>query len=143
MPAPRKPGRTEAEVQAQVVEAFRMLGIELKRRNVGAMTNPQGRTVRFADPGDADLYGILADGRHVDLEVKREGFDPRTVRGKDRERFQRQLDRLKRTNAQGGVGTWLCDSAQVFHLMSRLAEGWRVEFDADGFPWLTDEPREE
>lgn len=30
-----RPGRTEAQVMQQVFEAARMLGIDLKRRNVG------------------------------------------------------------------------------------------------------------
>jgi hypothetical protein len=137
---PRKPTRSEAEVSAQVVEAAAMLGIELRRRNVGAMANPKGQVVRFGDKGDGDYYAVLPDGRHLDLEIKRESFDPNKVGGKERARFILQIAKLSRTNEAGGIGLWVRDAGDFLSAMRKILAGCRVEFDAAGFPWLTDEP---
>jgi hypothetical protein len=144
MTKPRKPGRTEKEVTQQVLDAAALLGIELKRRNVGAMVNPHGRTVRFGETGDSDWYAQIEfgplRGRLHEVEIKREGFDPRKVRGAERERFLKQLEKLRRTNEAGGVGFWVRYAEDYLVAMRRiLAGGVRVEFDADGFPWLTDD----
>jgi hypothetical protein len=42
------------------------------------------------------------------------------------------------------VGLWVNDSSQVVEAMPKILEGWRVEFDDDGFPWIVspDEARE-
>jgi hypothetical protein len=140
----RKPGRTEKEVTQQVLDAAALLGIELKRRNIGAMVNPHGRTVRFGEIGDSDWYAQIEfgplRGRLHEVEIKREGFDPRKVRGAERERFLKQLEKLRRTNEAGGVGFWVRYAEDYLVAMRRiLAGGVRVEFDADGFPWLTDD----
>jgi hypothetical protein len=39
-----KTGATEKQVTEQVLQAAAMLGIELKRRNVGGFTNAQGQS---------------------------------------------------------------------------------------------------
>lgn len=138
MPKPKKPkvGATEKQVTEQVLEAAAMLGIELKRRNVGGMTGAGGRYVAFAEPGDADYYATLPGGIHLDLELKREAFDPRTVRGKDRVRFDGQLARLRKTNELGGVGFWVTSGPQFLNAMLKVLDGWRVEIDPQGFPWI-------
>jgi hypothetical protein len=143
----RKPTRSEAEVSAQVVEAAAMLGIELRRRNVGAMANPKGQVVRFGEPGDGDHYGQIGfgpwRGALLEVEVKHEGFDPRKARGAARERFERQLAKLRRTNEAGGIGLWISDAGDFLSAMQKILAGCRVEFDDNGFPWLTDEPRKD
>jgi hypothetical protein len=124
---PLKTTRTEAEVSRQVVEAAQMLGIELKRRNVGAFANPKGRMVRCADVGDGDFYAVLPDGRHMDLEIKAEGFDPNKLTGEKKAHFDRQFVRLKETNRLGGVG-FFCDDAEVFlRVMQIVLRGGRVK----------------
>jgi hypothetical protein len=140
----RKPRRTEAEVARQVVATAGLLGIDLKRRNVAMFFNPQGRPVRCGSKGDPDWYGQIRSGplRGMlhEVEIKREGFDPRKARGKERERFLMQLTKLRRTNEGGGIGLWVSDAGVYLAAMRRiLAGGVRVEFDADGFPWLTDD----
>jgi hypothetical protein len=135
----RKPGRTEKEVTQQVLDAAAMLGIELKRRNVGAMVNPHGQTVRFGDPGDADRYAVLPDGRHLDVEIKREGFDPTKLRGAKKAHFERQLARLRRTNELGGVGFWISDAGDFLVALRKVLDGARVEIDERGFPWVNND----
>jgi hypothetical protein len=127
---PLKTGRTEAQVAEQVLQAASMLGIELKRRNVGGFTNARGQYVPCADKGDADYYAVLpgGDGRHLDIEIKREGFEPTKVHGRERERFDEQLARLRETNARGGVG-FFCDDSEIFLRVMRivLRGGWVEE----------------
>lgn len=120
---PLKTTRTEAEVSQQVVEAAQMLGIELKRRNVGAFANPKGRMVRCADVGDGDFYAVLPDGRHMDLEIKSEGFDPSKLTGEKKAHFDRQIEKLQRTNALGGVGFFIDDASEFLTIMHHVLAG--------------------
>lgn len=138
---PEPPSASEAEVTEAVLQAAQMLGIELKRRNVGSFQNPRGQTVRCAEAGDGDFYATLKDGRHLDLEIKREKFDPRKISGQQKEHFEEQLAKLRRTNDQGGVGIWVRSGVDFLQAMQRILSGWRAEIDEDGFCWVTDEPR--
>jgi hypothetical protein len=131
-PKVMKSTRTEKEVTNQVVEAAAMLGIELKRRNVGGMTNAKGQYVSFGEPGDADRYAILPGGKHLDIEIKHEGFDPSKLRGEKKAHFDRQLARLRKTNADGGIG-FFCDNSLVFvKVMQIVLNGGWVELEGDG-----------
>ena len=123
---PRKTGRTERQVLAQVIEAARMLGVDLDRQNTGAAVNPKGRLVMFGKAGNSDLTGMVPDGRKLDVEVKEEGWDPAKARGKTAERWERQLARLQRTNAQGGVGFWTDDVGHFLAVMRQVLAGARV-----------------
>jgi hypothetical protein len=131
---PLKTTRTEAEVSQQVVEAAAMLGIELKRRNVGAFANPKGRMVRCADVGDGDFYAVLPDGRHLDLEIKAEGFNPSKLTGEKKAHFDRQLERLQETNRLGGVGLWVDDSLEFIDIMKHILAGARIVEPGYGRP---------
>jgi hypothetical protein len=128
---PLKAGRTEAQVLAQILEAASMLGLDLSRQNTGAGINPSGKMVRFGKPGDSDLSGQIDRGpnagRRIDVEIKREGFDPAKARGEERARFEKQLARLRRTNEQGGIG-FFCDNSEVFiRVMQIVLRGGWVE----------------
>lgn len=124
---PLKTGRTEAQVLAQVIEAAAMLGIKLDRRNTGAATNPAGKMVHFNTPGDSDLTGVLVGGRRIDVEVKREDFDPNRLSGAKREHFDRQLARLKEVNDLGGIAFWT-DSCDLFiHAVRWCIDGGSIE----------------
>ena len=123
---PLKSGRTERQVLAQVLEAAAMLGLDLDRQNTGGATNAKGRLVMFGKPGNSDLTGMLPDGRKLDVEVKREGFDPAKARGETAKRWDKQLARLQRTNAQGGVGFWTDDSAHFLTVMREVLAGASV-----------------
>jgi hypothetical protein len=130
----RKDGLTEKQVSGQVLQAAAMLGIELKRRNVGGFTNARGQYVQCAESADADYYAVLPDGRHLDLELKREGFDPAKARGEERERFKKQLARLRRTNEQGGIAFWCDDSLDFIMIMRHVLAGARVVEPGYGRP---------
>lgn len=136
MPAktkPLKPGRTEAQVLAQVLDALRTFGIDCDRQNTGVGVNPRGQSIRFGRPGNSDISGILPDGRKLDIEVKREGFDPSKLRGEKLEHFERQLARLRRTNEQGGVGFWVDDAKELAEvILPELLAGGRVEESEEG-----------
>lgn len=43
------------------------------RQNTGATVNPNGQFVKFGIPGQADISGIMQDGRRLEIEVKRPG----------------------------------------------------------------------
>lgn len=121
------PGRTEKQVAVQIVQAAAMLGIELKRRNVGMAYNPNGQPVWYGEKGDADWYATLPDGRHLDLEIKHEHFNPSKLTGSKREHFERQLAKLRRTNEQNGVGFWVDDAEEFILIMREVLGGGRVE----------------
>ncbi len=142
---PLKPGRTEAQVLEQVLQALAIYGIDADRQNTGGMLNPKGQYVPFGRPGNSDVTGMIpgawgdASGRKLDIEVKREGFDPRKVRGKARERWERQLARLRRTNENGGYAAWVTDAAHVIKVLEGIKAGYRVVIGEDEWPYLTNE----
>jgi hypothetical protein len=130
----RQATRTEKEVLAQVLDAARCLGLDLNRQNTGAAVNPRGKLVCFGQKGNSDLTGVLPDGRAIHVELKREGFDPHKARGEERERFERQLARLQKTNALGGIGFWTDDAAEFLEIMRIVLDGGRVEEPGYGRP---------
>lgn len=135
----RPPVPTEAETTEQVVAAFRMLGMELKRRNVGgaAFPNADGSTryVAFNEADDADWSGVMPfTGKALEVEIKRPGERPRPG----------QLAKLRKLNAQGGVGLWVDDAEVLPRLFPRVIAGGWIEIDDDGTPyacWNTPEDR--
>jgi hypothetical protein len=135
---PLKTTCTEAQVLAQVLEAARMLGIDLARQNTGGLTDARGQYVAFGTPGNPDTTGTVPSGPNkglrLDVEVKREGFDPARARGEERERFERQLARLKKTNEQGGIGFWVDDPEEFLTIMRHVLAGARVEEPGYGRP---------
>ncbi len=61
---------TEKAIQNDILRAFGTLpALRLWRANVGA-ARIGTRTIRFGIPGQADLTGILPDGRRLEIEVK-------------------------------------------------------------------------
>jgi hypothetical protein len=135
MARPRAHVVPEREVQAGCLEALAMFGIDAGRQNtgVGTYSNADGSTrlVRYGRPGDPDISGTLPDGRRLDLECKRVGKRPTA----------KQLDRLMRTNAGGGVGLWVDDPAELAKVLPKLLAGGRIEVEPDGRQWIvTDEP---
>ncbi len=75
MPAKTKlPKPLEKEIQKNAVKLLRSLGWEIHRRNVSAFGGThKGKKwfVRSGEPGQADLFGKLPDGRHAEIEIKR------------------------------------------------------------------------
>lgn len=130
----------EAEVTRQVRDAARMLGIPLERRNVGGMTNARGQYAAFGTAGAADWTSVVPTGpnrgRRLEIEIKREAFDPRAARGKEAERFQKQLMYLRLCNLRGGLGTWLRSGFEAVEFFKAVmaVPGLYVSFDVHGFP---------
>jgi hypothetical protein len=77
---PVKPGATEAQDAAEVLDAARSYGLTLERCNVGLALDAAGRAVRFGVPGDPDGRGIVPIGPNrvwtLAADVKDERFDP-------------------------------------------------------------------
>ena len=67
------PEHREKHIQNEILRAFGTLpSIRLWRANVGAARIGR-RLIRFGIPGQADLTGILSDGRRLEIEVKSAG----------------------------------------------------------------------
>ncbi len=61
---------SEKALQNEILRAFGTLpGLRLWRANVG-VARIGDRLIRFGIPGQADLTGILPDGRRLEIEVK-------------------------------------------------------------------------
>ena len=138
------PEATESQIMAQIVQALPMFAVEIDRQNTGGMRTQSGQYVRFGRPGNADLGGMFtrgpARGKRLEIEVKRRGFNPERVHGvKARKHWAEQLERMRRTNAQGGFAFWVTDSVQAVTVVRRINQGWRVEIDEAGWPYLTNE----
>lgn len=124
---PRKPAPPpEREVLKGVLDALKMFGVDASRNNTGAMRNPSGRLVRFGNPGDADIRGVMKDGRALSIEVKKLGERPRPE----------QFDHLHRINASGGVAFWVDDIETFVRLFPAILAGARIEIDSAGTPWV-------
>lgn len=149
MPTPRykalKTTASEREVSRAVLAAFALFGVDAQRQNTGAAVNPKGRLVTFGTPGNSDITGVLpahfgpAAGKHFDCEVKREAFDPRKCYGEARKHFDRQLDRLRKTNEAGGYGWWTQDAAEICQILTRIREGWLIRIADDDYPELVEQ----
>ena len=64
------PELREKHIQNEILRAFGTLPwLRLWRANVGA-ARIGNRLIRFGIPGQADLTGILANGRRLEIEVK-------------------------------------------------------------------------
>lgn len=116
----------ERDVLRGVLDCLKVFGIEARRQNTGAATNPAGRLVRFGQPGQADVTGTLPWGRRLEIEVKAPGKRPTA----------KQLEYLRATNEAGAVGLWIDDPAELARILPKLIEGARVEIDDDGNQWL-------
>lgn len=146
MPKPRrkplKVGMPESRVLKGVIEACAFWDVKVDRQNTGGAYNSQGRYVAYGVAGNSDLtgrtkasWGPLA-GRVVNIECKREHYDPRRVYGKGRERWLKQLAVLRETNADGGYGFWTDDPQHAFEVLRLLREGYRVEIGDDEHVYL-------
>lgn len=66
--------------------------IDVWRQNTGAAKYRSGgktRFIRFSIPGAADITGILADGRRIEIEVK----SPKGRQSRVQHRFQERIER--------------------------------------------------
>lgn len=123
----KPPRERESKVQASIKTRLVRLGVTLWRRNVGAMTDSRGNHVRFAAPGQSDLWGVDRTGRHWELECKRPGNKP----------TPKQLEWLKSMTERGCVAYW-ADSANIAERVAeailaggRIVWGEGCEFDVE------------
>lgn len=65
----------ESILQQRLLEAApqQFPNLRLFRRNIGEAKMRGGHTVKFAINGQADLYGITKNGRHLEIELKSAG----------------------------------------------------------------------
>lgn len=104
----------ERQIQAAILWEFGSHPrIRLWRQSSGLFLSPAGcRPVRAGIPGCADLSGILADGRRLEIEVK----GPRGRQSARQRAFQKMIERF------GGV-----------YILARSAEDVRAGLEAAGF----------
>ena len=70
--------KREAEVLGEIRAYLEAVGCRVFRRTVlGPVQLKSGRWCSVESSGMADLWGVLPDGRHFELEVKRPGEWPR------------------------------------------------------------------
>lgn len=147
-PKPRKAAPTEKQVTAQVLDAARLYGLVLERRNVGLALGASGRPVAFGKPGDPDWEGTVpagpSRGRRLAVEIKAGDFDPRKLRGEKAEHFARQLAAMTAINEAGGFAFWTRDGKDAARVFERLMsdDGLRIEFTPDGFGVMVDDEPE-
>jgi hypothetical protein len=117
-----KPRERESKIQRSIVVRLSRLGIRLFRRNVGAMKTDAGGFVRFAAPGQSDLWGIDRAGRHWEIECKRSGNKPTPA----------QLAWLKEMTDRGAVAYW-ADSVNIAERVAEaVLQGGRIVWRDDG-----------
>lgn len=144
MKSPAVPLATEAQVSAGVVAAFRCFGLEPERQNAGGFHNSRGQYVPMALAGSSDYRGVfpaffgIAAGKAWACEIKRGGFNPARVRGKERERFLGQVRKLQVLNDAGGFGFWVNDVSLVPSILNRIRAGWKIVIDDDGTQFFDD-----
>lgn len=113
---------TGTEVQRQVADYCRALGLPVERRNTGAAryANPDGSTrlVRYGIPGDPDLEVTLPDGRVLHVEAKATGELPTML----------QFDRIVRLNMVGRVAIWVDSLDTVMRVLPEVLEGAKVRY---------------
>ena len=136
---PLRPGLTEKQVTAAVLDAAKLFGLPLERRNVMTAMNPRGQRVQCGTPGDPD-WGCTIPvgpnrGRTLAVELKHSLFDPTRLRGEKAEHFGRQLARMRSLNEAGALAFWVRDGAdatRAFRRVTTMPE-LRVEIDEVGF----------
>lgn len=119
---PRSP---EREVLRSCLAVLDALGIRAWRRNVGSLVaeyRGRRRFVQFSEPGQADIWAILPDGRHLEIEVKRRGRRPSTG----------QLLWLRQCCALGAVAFWVDDPRILERVMRAVLAGGVISWRDDG-----------
>ena len=77
--AQRIPKPLEKEIMQGCIAVMELAGWRVFRRNTATMYasyNGKTRCIRAGQPGMADLWAVLPDGRHAEIEIKRPGNRP-------------------------------------------------------------------
>jgi hypothetical protein len=116
-PRAKKLKPLEKVVQAKCDEVLRAHGCRVFRRNAGMMFGEhkgKGWAVKLGEPGAADLFGELPDGRHFECEVKRDGERPRL----DQVEFLRSMS----------LAWWVDDADELDKMLPAILAGGRIEW---------------
>jgi hypothetical protein len=82
--------QSERSIQNAILRAYATRAdMRIWRQNTGAATFG-GQTVRFGIPGQADLTGLLSDGRRLEIEVK----SPIGRQSPEQQQYQRIIERF-------------------------------------------------
>lgn len=84
-----------------------------ERRTVGTLKGKTGQTVTVGVKGRADLWAVLTDGRHVEIEVKRGD-------GKGKLRKEQQ-DFLAFCNQHGILHIVVSDALTLFNWLTEIS----------------------
>jgi len=102
-------GVSEKAIQNDVLRAFgTKRWMRLWRANTG-VARIGDRVVRFGVPGQADLTGILPDGRRLEVEMK----SPGRTQTEDQRNFQRMIERF------GGIYVLARSVEDVAHALAQ------------------------
>lgn len=118
----KPPTERESKIQRAIVVRLGRLGVKLFRRNVGAMRDRAGNYVRFAAPGQSDLWGLDRTGRHWEIEAKRPGNKP----------TPKQLAWLQDMTRRGAVAFWADDAGVAERVAEAVLSGGRIAWRDDG-----------
>ena len=123
---PKPPRERESKVQRSIVVRLRRLGIVLHRRNVAfhkAIYNGKTRVIRSGKAGQSDLYGwVIKTGRHVEIEVKRDGEKP----------TPKQLEWLLECHRLGAIAFWADNANIAERVAEAILAGGRIAWKDDG-----------
>jgi hypothetical protein len=116
---------TEKTIKNQILNYLRLTGIEAWLNNPGGMRyrTKEGlsKYVPHGMPGQADISGILPDGRRLEIEVKKPGEKPRPD----------QWDFLLMIQRSGGVAFWTDNLRCVRSVINQAKAGAWVATDRD------------
>jgi hypothetical protein len=112
---------SEKEIQAGGLDILRFHGLEMFRRNTGAMRaeyKGKSRLVSFAEPGAADSWGVEPKtGIHWEVEFKAPGERPTLA----------QVNWLMRLHRAGSIAFWIDDLTPLEGIVTAILDcGYRI-----------------
>jgi hypothetical protein len=100
--------------------------VRLWRRNVGGLEDRYGHHVRFAAPGQSDLYGLDARARHWEIEVKAASKKPTAA----------QLRWLRHMTELGAVAFWGDNCNDIERVAEAIVAGGRIVWGKGDNFWV-------
>ena len=109
----KPPARKESEIQREILRYLQAWGIFAWKAGVGAARaehKGKARFIRFGEPGQPDIIGMLPTGQFLAIEVKRPGQRPTPL----------QQEFIRTVNRNNGLA-FVSDSVQHTHETLRLS----------------------